>query len=121
MSSRTVPLTNSDKVAIISAEDYERVSQYCWFLKHNGKGGYYPARTVRLGKKFATIWLHRFIMQPTDGQDVHHRNGNRLNCRRDNLECIRHSAHAAMYYGPETKAADEYAEQNCTEQEWENR
>lgn len=116
-----IPLTNSDKVAIIDDADYERVSQHRWFLKHNGKGEYYVARGIRQGKKIVCIYLHRFIMQPDDGFDVHHRNGNKLDCCRDNLECIEHTAHATMYYGAEAKAADEYAEQNCTEQEWENK
>ena len=116
-----IPLTNSDKVVLIDAADDEQVSQYRWFLKHASNGRYYAARTVRLGKKFVTIWLHRFIMQPADGQDVHHLNGNKLDCRRSNLESIKHNAHGIEYYGAEARAADEYAKQNCTEQEWENR
>lgn len=119
--SREIPLTNSDKVAIIDAADYEQVSQHRWFLKHNGKGKYYVARGVRQGKKVICIYLHRFIMQPNDGQDVHHGKNGKLDCTRENLECIEHTNHGIQYYGAEAKAADEYADRHCTEQEWNDR
>lgn len=111
---KTIPLTNSDKIAIVSAEDYEQVSQHRWFLKKSSNG-WYVVRTVRLGKKFKTIRLHRFVMQAKDGYDIHHRNSDKLDCSRPNLEPIRHTAHANMYYGAEAKMADEYAKRNCTE------
>jgi len=118
--SRIIPLTNSNKVVLIDAVDYKQVSCFTWFLK-TGKGGSYAARSVRIGKHVITIRLHRFIMQPADGQDVHHKNGNKLNCCRKNLECIKHNLHAYLYYGAEAKMADKYAEQHCTQAEWENK
>lgn len=105
-----IVLTNSDKVAIISPEDYEQVSKYRWFLKHNGKGGYYVARSVRIGKKIITVLLHRFIMQPENGQDVHHKDGDKLNCKRGNLECVDHFIHGGMRYNREEKEYNEYME-----------
>lgn len=108
---RRVLLTNSDKMAIVSDEDYENVIQYRWFLKNNGKGTYYVARSVRRKSKVTTIHLHRFIMCPDDGYDVHHKNGNPLNCSRPNLECLEHKYHASAYYGRYVREWNEYVEQ----------
>jgi len=90
---KTIPLTNTDKQAIVSDIDYDRVMQYRWMLKHNGHGGYYVARSVRRKRRIETVLLHRFIMIPDDGYDVHHRDGNKLDCSRGNLEPIEHSLH----------------------------
>jgi len=109
---KTIPLTNSDKQAIVSDIDYERVMQYRWMLKHNGHGGYYVARSVRRKKKIGTIHLHRFIMQPDDGYDVHHVNGNKLDCRRSKLECIEHALHSSIYKDPYALGWAEYMEYN---------
>lgn len=107
-----IPLTNSDQQAIVSNIDYERVMQYRWMLKHNGHGGYYAARSVRNKSKISTILLHRFIMQPDDGYDTHHKNGNKLDCSRGNLELIEHAHHASVYYGRYARGWAEYMEQN---------
>lgn len=108
---KTIPLTNTDQTAIVSDIDYERVMQYRWFLKHNGKNGYYVARSVRRKSHITTIHLHRFIMVPDDGYDIHHRDGNKLDCRRSNLETIEHSLHAVAYVGAYARGWTEYMEQ----------
>ena len=108
---RTIPLTNSEQMIIVSDTDYERIMQHRWMLKHNGHGGYYVARSVRRKSHVITIHLHRFIMQPDDGYDVHHRDGNKLDCSRENLELIEHSMHAFMYCGAEAKAFNKWQEQ----------
>lgn len=108
---RTIPLTNSDQTATVSDIDYERAMQYRWMLKHNGHGGHYVARSVRRKSHVTTIHLHRFIMQPDDGYDVHHIHGDKLDCRRSELELIEHSLHSFMYYGAEAKAFNEWQEQ----------
>jgi len=107
-----IPLTNSDQQAIVSDIDYERVMQYRWMLKHNGHGGYYVARSVRQKSNVATILLHRFIMQPDDGYDVHHKNGNKFDCSRSNLELIEHNLHAVAYVGAYARGWAAYMEQN---------
>jgi len=102
-----IPLTNSSKTATVSDADYEHVKQHRWFLKHNGKGGYYVARSVRCGNTIRTILLHRFVLQPPDGYDIHHKNGNKLDCTRENLESIEHSLHGREFYGPYAKKWNE--------------
>ena len=108
---KTIPLTNSNQTAIVSDIDYDHVMQYRWFLKSNGHGGDYVCRSVRRKSKITTIRLHRFIMQPDDGYDIHHRNGNKLDCSRGNLELIEHSLHSQMYIGKYARGWAEYMEQ----------
>jgi hypothetical protein len=103
---KTIPLTNSEAVVLVSDEDYKRVSQYKWFLKRaKGRPGttdkyYYAARSQRIGKKVKTVWLHRFLSNEPDG-DVHHADGDKLNCQQDNLEPIDHDIHGQRYRGAE--------------------
>lgn len=109
---KTIPLTNSDQTATVSDIDYERVMQYRWMLKHNGKKAYYVARSVRQKSHVTTIHLHRFVMQPDDGYDVHHQDGNKLDCSRSNLLCIEHSLHPNIHKDPYARGWAEYMEQN---------
>lgn len=74
-----VPLTHG-KVAIIDADDAERVLCYRWHAKE-GSGNWYAAR--RDGTR--TVRLHRFLMGDPPGAFVDHRNGNTLDDRRENL------------------------------------
>lgn len=72
-----IPLTNSDKVALIDDEDYERVSQYKWFLNEE-----YVFSTNRKDRKK----LHRFIINNYDKTVVvDHINHNKLDNRKCNL------------------------------------
>lgn len=107
---KTIILSNTDKVTIISDIDYERVSQYHWYLKSNGHGGFYICRGVRRKSKVMAIYLHRFIMQPDDGYDIHHRDGDIFNNQRENLELIDHALH--NYKDPYARGWAEYVEQN---------
>lgn len=67
--------------AIISDEDYDRVSQYNWWLL---KAGYVYTQTCIKGKR-TTILLHSFIMTPAKGTEIDHINGDVLDNRRENL------------------------------------
>lgn len=76
-----IPLGNSEKVALISPEDYERVSQYNWSLSSQG----YVVRNNYFDGKNHTQKLHRFIVNAQKGDIVDHKNRDRLDCTRDNL------------------------------------
>lgn len=98
---KKIPLTNSDLFVIINNEDYNRVNQYKWFLKKAKDGKLYAARSVRIGKKVKTVWLHRFVINAEKYKEVHHENHNKLDCRRKNLiqlSTIEHSKESAEYY-----------------------
>ena len=90
---RIVPLSQG-YWAIVDAEDYERLAQSKWCIKKGGSGGDpYAARTVRYGKHFITLRLHRVIMQEElnaipDKREVDHINHNTLDNRKRNLRVV---------------------------------
>lgn len=78
--------------ALVSDEDYDRLSQYKWQAsKKNsyGKDYFYATRSSydKETKKTGMIYMHREIVTDTDGRFmvVDHRNGNTLDNQRDNL------------------------------------
>ena len=73
------------KLAIIDAEDYEKLSRVKWQF-NNG----YAVKSVRVGKKFKTLMMHREILNAPEGLEIDHKNGNRLDNRKSNLRfCTR--------------------------------
>lgn len=86
-----VPLGGTELVALVDAADAPRVLELRWHLKRAKKypGRFYAQHTVRLtpgrnGKK-ANLVLHRFIFGEDAPPLVDHKNGNGLDCRRDNM------------------------------------
>lgn len=81
-----VPLTRKDGTirayAIVDAADATWADQWNWHLTHYG----YARRSDGSQK----IWLHRDLigLVPNDGQDVDHKDRDRLNCRRSNLRVV---------------------------------
>lgn len=80
---KTVPLTNSEKVAIVDDCDFERVSAYKWALHVKG----YAYCRFWDGDKLRTIYMHRFLAGATkgDGKEVDHWDHDGLNNRQYNL------------------------------------
>ena len=76
-----IPLGNSSLVALVSPEDYERVSQYNWSLSSHG----YVVRNNYFDGKNHTQRLHRFIVNAQKGDIVDHKNRDKLDCTRGNL------------------------------------
>lgn len=77
-------------VALVDDIDRERVSQYKWFVE---RGFFY---VLSSSTKCPPEWrsLHRLILQAQPGQIVDHRNGNRLDNRRDNLRLCTYAENA---------------------------
>lgn len=75
---RTIPLGD----ILVDDEDYERLSQYNWYLNESG----YAVAKVD-GK---TERMHRLILglEPFDGKAGDHVNRNRLDNRRSNLRVV---------------------------------
>jgi len=64
-------------IAIVSAEDYDRVIQYNWWKNDEGYVvGYIDGKSVR---------LHHYIMNAACGESVDHINGRKEDNRRENL------------------------------------
>ena len=88
---KAIALTNCDKSAIVDAEDYEFLTQWKWFITHQG----YAARNQYIsyinGKQNCDIILmHRVIMKTPKDMQTDHRDGNKLNNRKTNLRNCSH-------------------------------
>lgn len=82
---KQIQLTNSDKVVLVDDEDYDFLMQWKWHFD-----GYYARRQTHIGmidgkQKQKPIRLHIQIMNPPEGMDTDHINGDRLDNRRTNL------------------------------------
>jgi hypothetical protein len=81
-----IPLSQN-QVAIVDDDDFERLKDFRWFYRgeRNGKQGY-AIRHRKDGKKYRSQYLHREIVGPVSpGHEVIFRNGDKLDCRRQNL------------------------------------
>lgn len=70
-------------VALIDEQDYERLQSYRWTVSEQG----YAIRWVRNHK----IKMHRDVMNPPEGMEIDHINGNKLDNRRANLRICTHA------------------------------
>src|SRR5580692_9987600 len=81
---------SQNQVAILDDEDFTRLRHYHWIYRgerNSGQG--YAIRHEKVGKKYRSIYLHRDIMAPIPPDcEVVFRNGDRLDCRRDNLRVV---------------------------------
>lgn len=68
---------------LVSDEDFEYLSRWKWGLSTGG----YPKRNIKDGGKRRTLFMHRVIMGLDFGdvRVVDHKNGNKLDNRRENL------------------------------------
>jgi HNH endonuclease len=81
---------SQNKVALLDDEDFARLRQYRWHYRseRNGRPGY-AIRHVKDGRRYRTGYLHREVVGPVPpGYEVVFRNGDRLDCRRENLRVV---------------------------------
>lgn len=91
MSDRTIILTQG-YTTIIDDEDYTSVVQHNWWA-HETDNNIYARGTID-GKR---TYLHRFLMNPDDSQEVDHEDGDGLNNRRSNLRVCTHKQNGANH------------------------
>ena len=89
---KEIPLTKG-YVAIVDDEDYERVAEFKWHAVVTETGLVRPRRNST--KECQQTELHRFILEPKDGEFVDHINGDTLDNRRANLRVCNKSQNAA--------------------------
>lgn len=73
---REIPLTRG-KVAIVDAEDYDRVMQHKWHVQ------IYP--TTCRARNSNNVYMHRLILNAMPHETIDHRDGDALNNRKSNL------------------------------------
>ena len=79
------------KTALIDDDDFERVSQYNWYINENAeKTKLYAMRSKLISEegtvKGTKVYMHRFILQVVEKSAViQHKNGNTLDNRKENL------------------------------------
>ncbi len=89
---REIPLTQG-QVALVDAEDYERINRHKWYAKAHHKGSiFYALRNVPVGEpgklKQRSVSMHREVMglEFGDPREVDHREQSKtLDNRRSNL------------------------------------
>lgn len=75
-----IPLTQG-KVAVIDTVDLDKVEGRNWYARAGHKT-FYAQTHLDDG---AVADLHRYLLDPGDGIETDHRDGNGLNCTRENL------------------------------------
>lgn len=75
-----LPLTRG-LFAQVDAQDYTWANELCWFAQQTKDGRFYAAR--RTNNRVSL--LHREIMRCRPEEMADHKDGNTLDCRRDNL------------------------------------
>lgn len=82
-------------VAFLDDEDMPLVEGRSWYL-HKSSGREYVASKTSVGGKRQVTFLHR-LLADGERERVGFRNGNTLDCRRDNLRVVGHSAPEKTY------------------------
>jgi len=77
---KKIPLSQG-KFTIVDDADYDWLMKIKWSATKSAHNWY-----VVNGKTGKRRYMHREIMKPTNGQVVHHKNGDSLDNRRANLE-----------------------------------
>ena len=83
---------------LIDEADAHILQAHSWHVHDDGSGYLRVKSCVKRGTKWkdgvSAIYLHRVIMQAKRGIIIDHKDGNGLNCRRDNLRACKHRANA---------------------------
>jgi len=82
-----IPLRNTNQVALIDDEDFEKVNCYQWDLHAKG----YAYCRFWNGTGYTTVYMHRLIMDAQPGVEVDHRNDIELDNQRHNLRLATHA------------------------------
>lgn len=85
-------------VAIVDDEDFEALAQYNWCYSGHKDGGYAVRRKKLPDGSAKKVYMHREIAGNfAEGKCVDHRNGNKLDNRRENLRACTHAQNSYNY------------------------
>lgn len=85
---KKIPLTRG-KFALVDDDDYEELSKYKWRITSNGYALHTGPRDK--DRKRKTFLMHRLIMDTPLGLCTDHKNGNKLDNRKENLRICTYS------------------------------
>lgn len=105
---RELTLTNSIEPALVSSEDYERVTTFSARWRVERREGRLPYIMCR--KQGKRVLLHRFILDAPHGRIIDHKDGNRFNNTRENLRWTNSSLNA--------RNAPKYRKRAAIRSEW---
>lgn len=80
--------------ALVSDEDFERLSRYRWYV-HRAKGS---LTIYAKSQSRPTLYMHREVMRADAGQIVDHADGDGLNNQRENLRFVTQSENIQSGY-----------------------
>ena len=100
---KTLPLSRG-AITVVDDDDFEWAAQYKWTLSHQG----YAYRFDRTGDRPVLQLLHRLILDAGEGEHVHHKDGDKLNNQRHNLEKIAGRRHTHQHQGPQGPRKGQY-------------
>ena len=80
-----IPLTQN-KFTLIDSEEYEKVSQYKWYLNSTGYAVRNEYTKVNGKWKLKIILMHRVLLSAPKGKVVDHINNDSLDNRKNNLQ-----------------------------------
>lgn len=89
---------------LISTEDFEVVSKYCWHINNRG---YVRANTKTINGTRNHVMLHRIISNAHKGQIVDHINRIKTDNRRENLRLVQPLINC-LNRGPKSNANSKY-------------
>lgn len=84
-----IPLVGGG-LALVSQCDAERVQAHQWRMTAKGY-------VQRKGANSGSCLLHRFVLDAKRGREVHHKNEQKTDCRRNNLEELSPSEHQSRH------------------------
>ena len=76
------------KFAIVDDEDFEYLNRFYWQIYKSGDGIVYPVRAVPTERRTISIRMVNLIVNGKKGHYLRHINGDRLDCRKENLELL---------------------------------
>lgn len=83
--------------ALVDEADYPYLHSFRWFAQQSSHCVYAVRKYCKAGKTFY-VKLHREILQPPPGYEVHHLNHNPLDCRRSNLVILTPQQHHSLHH-----------------------
>lgn len=92
---KLIQLGNTEDMVIVDDADYLALIKHNWYLEHTG---YVCTSMKKQNGKWGYISMHRMLLKFPKEKQVHHKNGNKLDNRIENLEIITLAEHTSRHH-----------------------